>query len=42
MPCEVFVVPGAFHGFDALFAGKAVTPEFRAEQVRALRAALRP
>ncbi len=40
VPCELHVVPGAFHGFDALFARAGVTREFRAEQVRALRAAL--
>lgn len=38
--CEVHVVPGAFHGFDAVFRGAPVAREFRREQVRALRGAL--
>lgn len=38
--CELYVVPGAFHGFDVAFAKAEVTREFRAEQVRALREAL--
>ncbi len=36
--CATYVVPGAFHGFDA-FAGKPVAREFRASQVDALRSA---
>ncbi|GAA3226283.1 alpha/beta hydrolase [Pseudonocardia petroleophila] len=40
VPCERHVVPGAFHGFDALFADRPVARAFRAEQVRVLRAAL--
>lgn len=40
VPCEVFVVPGAFHGFDSLFGKTKVSREFRAEQTRALREAL--
>ncbi|MGC5169619.1 alpha/beta hydrolase [Microbacterium sp. DT81.1] len=38
--CEVYVVPGAFHGFDAIFRKADVTQEFWAEQARALRAVL--
>jgi acetyl esterase/lipase len=38
--CELHVVPGAFHGFDALFRKAPVTKAFFAEQVRALRGAL--
>lgn len=38
VPCATFVVPGAFHGFDA-FTGTPVVREFRASQVRALREA---
>lgn len=38
--CEVSAVPGAFHGFDALFPARTVSREFWAEQARALRAAL--
>jgi acetyl esterase/lipase len=40
--CETFVVPGAFHGFDAVFADKPVSQQFFQEQVRVLRAALFP
>ncbi|WP_164861578.1 alpha/beta hydrolase fold domain-containing protein, partial [Microbacterium sp. CPCC 204701] len=40
VPCELTVVPGAFHGFDAVFRRAGVTREFHAEWVRALRAAL--
>jgi len=36
--CATYVVPGAFHGFDA-FSGKPVVREFRASQVDALRSA---
>lgn len=38
--CELYVVPGAFHGFDALFRKAGVTKDFWHEQARALRAAL--
>jgi acetyl esterase/lipase len=38
--CEVHVVQGAFHGFDALFRNKGVSKAFWKEQARALRAAL--
>jgi len=38
--CEVHVVEGAFHGFDAVFRKAAVTRAFWEEQARALRAAL--
>lgn len=37
---EVNVVPGAFHGFDAVFAKTKVVREFRASQTDALRRAL--
>ena len=40
--CETLVVPGAFHGFDAVFARTPVAREFFAEQVRVLRATLLP
>lgn len=40
VPCELVVVPGAFHGFDAVFRKAPVTRSFRAEWVRVLRAAL--
>ncbi|GAA3388277.1 alpha/beta hydrolase [Cryptosporangium minutisporangium] len=42
VPCELHVVPGAFHGFDALFRRKNVSKEFWRVQARALRAALFP
>jgi acetyl esterase/lipase len=42
VPCEQLVVPGAFHGFDALFARRPVSREFLAAQVGALRGALLP
>ncbi|MDP1918254.1 MAG: alpha/beta hydrolase [Myxococcales bacterium] len=41
VPCELLLVPGAFHGFDAVFRNAGVTKAFWSEQVRALRAALR-
>ncbi|MFC5382115.1 alpha/beta hydrolase [Aquipuribacter nitratireducens] len=37
--CQVHVVPGAFHGFDALFRRKPVSQAFLAAQVDALREA---
>lgn len=40
VPCEVVEVPGAFHGFDALFPRAGVVRDFRAREVAALRAAL--
>ena len=40
VPCELDVVPGAFHGFDAVFRRAGVTREFHAEWARVLRAAL--
>ena len=40
IPCDTFIVPGAFHGFDALFRNKPVSREFWREQARALRGAL--
>jgi acetyl esterase/lipase len=40
VPCEVHVVDGAFHGFDSVRPGAGVSRQYRAEQVRALAAAL--
>ncbi|SHN13113.1 alpha/beta hydrolase [Cryptosporangium aurantiacum] len=40
--CELLIVDGAFHGFDALFRRKDVSKEFWRAQARALRAALFP
>lgn len=40
VPCELLVVPGAFHGFDAILRRAAVSREFWAAQARALRGAL--
>jgi acetyl esterase/lipase len=40
VPCQLFLVDGAFHGFDALFTRAAVTGDFWREQARALRAGL--
>ncbi len=42
VPCDLFRVPGAFHGFDAIFRKAPVTKAFFAEQVRVLRKALFP
>ena len=40
VPCEVVVVPGAFHGFDAFCGGAQVSRDFRARYTDALRRAL--
>lgn len=40
VPCELQIVPGAFHGFDALYRRAGVTRAFHAEWARVLRAAL--
>ncbi|MBB6118571.1 alpha/beta hydrolase [Nocardiopsis algeriensis] len=40
VPCELTVVPGAFHGFNAGFPRTGVAQRFREQQVRALREAL--
>ena len=40
VPCELQVVEGAFHGFDALYSKKDVSVKFWQEQARALRLAL--
>jgi acetyl esterase/lipase len=40
VPCALDVIPGAFHGFDQLFAKTNVAAEFWAAQITALRAAL--
>lgn len=40
VPCELLVVPGAFHGFDAVFRRAGVTREFHREWARVLRGAL--
>jgi acetyl esterase/lipase len=42
VPCEVAVVPGAFHGFDAIHRRAPVSRDFRAGYVAALRRALFP
>ncbi|MCP2636489.1 alpha/beta hydrolase [Microbacterium sp. HD4P20] len=39
--CELNVVPGAFHGFDAVFRNAGVTRAFHADWERVLRAAFR-
>ncbi|MDN5929558.1 MAG: alpha/beta hydrolase [Pseudonocardia sp.] len=40
VPCDVVIVPGAFHGFDAILRNREVSRGFRAAQARALRGAL--
>jgi acetyl esterase/lipase len=40
VPCALYLVPGAFHGFDAIFRNAPVTRAFFQEQVRVLRQAL--
>jgi len=40
VPCEVTVVPGAFHGFNVLYPKAQVSRGFWAAQVRALRSGL--
>lgn len=40
VPCELAIVPGAFHGFDATGGKAKVVQEFFDEQLRALRVAL--
>jgi acetyl esterase/lipase len=40
VPCEVRVVPGAYHGFDAISRNARVSKEFRGSYVAALRRAL--
>jgi acetyl esterase/lipase len=42
VPCETTVVPGAFHGFDALFGSKPVVRRFWRAQAAALKGALFP
>lgn len=42
VPCEVHVVDGAFHGFDALFPKATISQAFWAEQARVLKRALLP
>jgi acetyl esterase/lipase len=39
VPCELVIVPGAFHGFDVAFKKASVTKEFFGRQVEALRRA---
>ncbi|WP_194410849.1 alpha/beta hydrolase [Microbacterium cremeum] len=39
VPCELNVVPGAFHGFDAVFRRAGVSRAFHAEWARVLRQA---
>jgi acetyl esterase/lipase len=40
VPCELVTVPGAFHGFDAIFPDAPVSRDFFRPQVAALAAAL--
>jgi acetyl esterase/lipase len=40
VPCELDVVPGTFHGFDAIRPGVGVSRSFRATQAQALAGAL--
>ncbi|MFF7309124.1 alpha/beta hydrolase fold domain-containing protein [Streptomyces sp. NPDC008137] len=40
VPCELYIVPGAFHGFDAVFPRVEVSKEFWRRQVQALAGAL--
>lgn len=42
VPCETYIVPGAFHGFDALFSTTRVAQDFWREQAGALKRALFP
>jgi acetyl esterase/lipase len=42
VPCEVEVVPGAFHGFDLVAPGAGVSRAFFGRQCAALRGALMP
>ena len=40
VPCELHIVPGAFHGFDALFGKTGVAVAFQQTQIDALREGL--
>jgi acetyl esterase/lipase len=40
VPCELQVIPGAFHGFDAVFRRAAISQEFWRLQAQALNGAL--
>ena len=40
VPCELHVIPGAFHGFDAVYAKAGVSQQFWRQQAHALREAL--
>ena len=42
VPCETYIVEGAFHGFDALFSSTRVAQDFWREQAGALKRALFP
>jgi acetyl esterase/lipase len=42
VPCETYIVRGAFHGFDALFPSARVSTDFWREQAGALSRALFP
>jgi acetyl esterase/lipase len=42
VPCELVVVPGAFHGFDVFDAQLPIAQEFRNSQIAALRQILFP
>ncbi|MFI1359829.1 alpha/beta hydrolase [Streptomyces sp. NPDC020898] len=40
VPCQLHIVPGAFHGFDVLFAKAEVSRDFWRRQAQALKGAL--
>ena len=40
VPCELHLVPGAFHGFDAVFPKAGISQQFWCQQARALAGAL--
>ena len=40
VPCELHLVPGAFHGFDAVFPKAGISQQFWRQQARALAGAL--
>ena len=40
VPCELHVIPGAFHGFDAVFSKTEVSRRFWRLQAQALNRAL--
>ncbi|WP_328440556.1 hypothetical protein OG828_31960 [Streptomyces sp. NBC_00457] len=40
VPCDLDVIPGAFHGFDLVFPKAEISREFWRRQARALKGAL--